>query len=98
MRRAAKVDGNHGLIMDALRKAGIAVRSTAALGDGFPDAVASLRRYTCLLEFKGPGGSLTAGQVKFLAGWPGDVFVVSTPDEAVYQVVEGAREVFGSRT
>lgn len=94
MRTRAKVDGNHGAIMDALHEAGIAAKSLAPMGKGYPDAIAALRSYTCLLEFKVPGGSLTEAQVKFLANWPGDVWVVESGPQAVEKVIEGARKVF----
>ena len=34
---AGKVDGNHGPIVDALRSAGVVVRSLAGIGDGMND-------------------------------------------------------------
>ncbi len=37
MRRAARVDGNHAAIVEALQKAGWLVQSLAAVGNGVPD-------------------------------------------------------------
>lgn len=53
MRRAAKVDGNHSEVVDALRRAGIAVRSMAGVGQGFPDLLCAFRDTLVLLEVKG---------------------------------------------
>lgn len=94
MRTRAKVDGTHHEIMDALHAAGIAAKSLAPMGKGYPDAIAALRSYTCLLEFKTRGGELTPAQVKFLESWPGDVWVVESGPQAVEKVIEGARKVF----
>lgn len=96
MRRAAKVDGNHAEVVKALRSVGAAVKSLASVGDGCPDLLVSFRGWTGLLEIK--DGSkppserrLTAAEQEFIAAWPGDVFVVTSPDEAVSRVVEAAR-------
>ena len=91
MRRAAKVDGNHGQIVSALRKAGIAVKSLAQVGGGLPDLLAAFRGRTVLLEVKLPGEKLNQMQQEFHATWPGVVKVVTTPEEAVLAVVEAAR-------
>jgi hypothetical protein len=92
MRTAAKTDGNHGQIVKALRDfPGIAVLSLAALGKGCPDLLVAFRGVTCLLEVKQPGKKPNAGQIKFIADWPGLVYVVSSGDEAVRVVVEAAR-------
>ena len=37
MRRAARIDGNHAAIVEALQKAGWLVQSLAAVGNGVPD-------------------------------------------------------------
>lgn len=96
MRRAAKVDGNHGAVVKALRDAGIAVKSLASVGGGMPDLLWALRDVTGLMEVK--DGSkppserqLTKAEAEFIATWPGLVFVVKSPQEAVECVVEAAR-------
>ena len=96
MRRAAKVDGNHGEIVKALRNVGVAVKSTAAMGQGFPHLICALRGVNVLLEVK--DGSkppserkLSAAQAEFIATWPGLVYVVTSPEEAVAVVVEAGR-------
>jgi len=90
------VDGIHAEAVQALRKAGIAVKSLASLGDGMPDLLCALRRYTCLVELKVPGGHLEAAQREFIESWPGDVWVAFSAEEAVLRVVEGARPMFAA--
>jgi hypothetical protein len=94
VRRRAKVDGNHAEIMAALAKAGIAAKSLASMGRGWPDAVAAVRNYMCFIEFKVPGGELNQAQQDFRETWPGDVHVVYSGEEAVLAVIAGARHVF----
>lgn len=96
MRRAAKVDGNHGDVVKALRDVGVAVKSLASVGGGMPDLLCGLRGINVLLEVK--DGSkppserrLTAAEAEFIATWPGPVYVVTSPEEAVRVVVEAAR-------
>lgn len=77
MRRAAKVDANHGKIVAALRKAGASVFSGAALGQGFPDLIVGYGGRTFLCEVKDgskppSARKLTDDQVKFKADWKGD--------------------------
>lgn len=49
MRRAARVDANHLDICHVLRQSGQSVFSTAALGNGFPDAVTAFRGINYLM-------------------------------------------------
>lgn len=95
VRRAGKVDGNHGEVMQALRGLGCVVKSLAAVGGGFPDLLVGFRGVLVLLEVK--DGSLppskrklTTDQAEFVATWPA-TYVVESPDEAVRVVVEAAR-------
>ena len=89
-----RVDGPQAEIVVALRKAGIAVLPLNAVGGGVPDLLVSIRRYSALVEVKAPGGQLRESQKAFMDTWPGDVHVVSDPEEAVFKVIEGARHVF----
>ena len=96
MRRAAKVDGNHGAVVEALRKAGIAVKSLASVGGGMPDLLCALRGVNVLLEVKDGSKpkwelTLTKAEAEFFGTWPGPVFLVKSPEEAVSVVVEAAR-------
>ena len=83
MRRAAKVDLGQAEIVSALRKCGISVHSTAALGKGFPDLIAADSKQVWLIEVKGPKGKLTDDQVAFIATWRGPVHVVRSVDDAL---------------
>lgn len=97
MRRAAHIDGNHRDVVEALRRAGIAVLSLAAIGKGCPDLLCAFRETTVLLEVKNPDSDRGApskvgqGTVDFMAKWPGKVYVVWSAEEAVRVVVEAAR-------
>lgn len=96
MRRAAHVDANHTAIVEALRRLGALVTSLAAVGKGVPDLLVGFRGVNVLLEVKNPqvilsDQQLNAAQKKFHETWPGPVFVVRTPQEAVLLVVEAAR-------
>lgn len=83
MRRRAKVDANHGEVMDALRKSGHLVLSLAAVGSGCPDILAyRADRGFRLIEVKGPKGTLTPDQSEFMGkGWP--VTVARTAEDAI---------------
>lgn len=92
MRRAAKVDANQAVIVDALRTVGASVHSLAAVGGGIPDLLVGYRRATYLLEVK--DGSkppsqreLTPDQVKFHGDWfGGPCVVVNSVPEALAAV------------
>jgi hypothetical protein len=52
MRRAAKVDRNHGEIADALTQCGAWVIDCSAVGQGFPDLLVSHRGRLLMVEVK----------------------------------------------
>ncbi len=91
MRRAAKVDGNHGEIVQALRRVGCRVLDLSRVGAGCPDLLVSLPQRgripeLMLMEVKTARGKLTQAQRIFdAAGWP--VFVVRSVDEALKLVL-----------
>jgi hypothetical protein len=92
---AGRTDGNHTAVMDALRKAGILVRSLAMVGGGMPDLLCGFRGTLVLIEVKDgdkvpSARKLTAAELEFVATWP-RTYVVTTPEEAVRVVVEAAR-------
>lgn len=100
MRRAAKIDANQPAIIAALRRCGCRVRSTAQLGDGFPDLLVGYRGELSLLEVK--DGSkppsqqrLTDKERAFHDEWAGfPVFVVGSVDEALTAVGVGPIESY----
>lgn len=83
MRLKARVDLTQKAIVEALRKAGWRVHSTARLAGGFPDLVAYKANVGLrLIEVKTGKEGLTADQEKFIAeGWP--VFIVRSAEEAL---------------
>lgn len=96
MRRAAKVDANHGHIVAALRAAGAAVTDTSAVGQGFPDIVVSFRGWWYLLEIKDgmkrpSARRLTEAQVRWRSVQHAEAPVVASVDEALRAI--GAIEV-----
>ena len=87
-RRAAKVDGNQQAIIDAFVEFGCSVRSTAAIGEGFPDLAVGVKGHTFLVEVKDPKQAasdrkLTPKQKRFHAEWKGRVHLVETAVQAV---------------
>ena len=59
MRKYGRKDRNQDAIVDALRRVGAKVTSTASMGDGFPDLVVVFRGAITLFEVKMPGEDLT---------------------------------------
>ena len=83
-RRAAKIDTNQPLIVEALRKAGYHVVDTHELGDGFPDILAVTKSgVNVLIEIKSPGGKLTAKEHTFHRTFPGALGIAFSVDEAL---------------
>lgn len=95
MRRRAKVDQNQSDIVDAYRSGGWSVRSTAQLGDGFPDLVVAPpweSDYVFLVEVKRPKARKErskAAQDAFAQAFP--VAVVKTVAD-VHEHMERAAE------
>ncbi len=95
--RARKTDGNQTKVVQALRKAGLSVRVTSMLGDGFPDLVVAGRKrasefnhykrpMTILVELKDPSQppskrKLTPDEQKFHNEWRGEIYVCTTVEE-----------------
>ena len=91
MRRAAKVDANHGEIVAALRKAGAGVCDLSAVGQGCPDLLVSYQGRWNLLEVKDgakppSARTLTQDQVKWHGRHHAKVHVVTSVDEALSAV------------
>ena len=77
MRRAARVDGNHGEIVAALLSVeGVSVHSLAGIGCGCPDLLIGAAGKTFLVEVKDgekcpSHRTLTPDQVKWIGEWRG---------------------------
>lgn len=83
-RRDNRVDGNHLEICHALRQCGASVCSTAALGDGFPDAVVGFRGFNYLVEIKkGKKWRLTYAQEIFHHDWQGPIIILDSIESAI---------------
>jgi hypothetical protein len=89
MRRAAHIDQNQPAIVEALEAVGCTVKSTAGVGDGFPDLIVGKAGETYLMEVKNPNQppnkrKLRPGQQKFRDWWRGSpVHVVHSVEEAL---------------
>jgi hypothetical protein len=92
LRRAARTDGNHDETLAALRELGA---KTHYLREPV-DLLVGFRGVNVLLELKDGAlppshRQLTAQEVQFIGTWPGLVYVVTSPEEAVRVVAEAAR-------
>lgn len=85
MRHAARTDANQAPIFDALRKIGVSVEYIKLPFDAL--IYVPRRKETALLEVKTDDGRFTKVQVEFLSRWPGKVYVVRSPEDAVRQVL-----------
>jgi hypothetical protein len=89
VRRAGRVDANHGDVVAALRFYGASVVPTGGVGDGFPDLLVGSIGRTFLIEVKDgdkPPGErrLTKDQERWHAEWKGEpVFVATSAAHAV---------------
>lgn len=91
MRRAAKVDGNHSVIVATLRAVGATVQSLAAVGRGVPDLLVGFRGRNYLLEVKDgtkppSRRRLTDDERTWHSDWRGTVRIVMSPDDALAAV------------
>lgn len=83
-----RVDSNHSEIVKGLRAIGATVRSTATVGQGFPDLAVGYHGATFLLEIKDGAKSpsrrtLTPDEQKFHLTWRGAVAVVTSLEDAL---------------
>lgn len=81
MRKIARRDRNHLLIVEAFRRMGCSVLDLAAVGNGCPDLLVARRNSMRLIEIKNDKQipskrRLTEDQARFHALWNGHVSVV----------------------
>ena len=84
MRHALRTDDCQKAIVDALRRAGVAVEVVGRpldLACAVRDPSGSWR--TFYVECKDDDGRLTKAQADFLDRWPGEVHIVRSPTEAL---------------
>lgn len=94
LRRAARVDATQSNIIKALRSVGI---SAEYIKQPFDLVIYNPRnKETAFMECKTPrptseGGAhgLTIAQIRFIERWPGKIYIASSGDEAVRQVIGG---------
>ena len=92
-RRAARQDGNHQAVVQALLEHDCSVANTHQIGGGFPDIAVGFQTRsgecrTILIEIK--DGSLPASrrrltpdEAKWHSAWKGGVYTVHSPRQAV---------------
>jgi hypothetical protein len=90
MRLRGRIDANQPAIVKALRQIGCGVASIAKVGrtGGIPDLIVASGGRTVLIEVKDPSKppsarKLTEDESSFHRAWPGEIFVVETPEQAV---------------
>lgn len=71
MRRAAKIDENQPMLVEAFRRLGCSVLSLAAIGKGVPDLLVATSGITWLVEVKIPKGRENQKQLEFAETWQG---------------------------
>ena len=71
MRRAAKIDENQPILVEAFRRLGCSVLSLAAIGKGVPDLLVATCGITWLVEVKIPKGKENQKQLEFAETWQG---------------------------
>ena len=76
MRRNAKVDANHGEVVEAFRALGASVLSLAPLGRGIPDLLVAIGGVTWLIEIKSKKGKENDLQLEWAENWQGARAVV----------------------
>ncbi len=86
MRRNARVDANHSMIVAALRQVGASVQDLAKVGQGCPDILVGYRGQNYLMEIKVNRGKPTPAQVVWHMTWQGQVVVVRDVDEALHVI------------
>ena len=90
MRRAARVDSNHSVIVSAFCKLGCSVLSLAAVGKGVPDLLVATQGITWLVEIKSGKGKENELQQEWAKSWQGGKALVRDT-QGVESVVKAMR-------
>ena len=83
MHKYGRTDGNHKLIVAALRQAGASVQSLADIGNGCFDLLVGRLGVNYLIEEKVPGAKLTPMEQKFFSEWRGQKGIAYSPEDAL---------------
>jgi hypothetical protein len=81
-----RTDANQQEIVDALRKVGATVQCLHMVGCGCPDLLVGYHHKNYLLEVKVPKEGLNKREGEWHEEWNGDVKVVWTAQEALYEI------------
>jgi hypothetical protein len=81
-----RVDQNQPEIVKALRDVGATVQHLHIVGEGCPDILVGFRQRNYLMEIKRIGEGLNKRELEWHGEWRGDVKIVHTPDEALYEI------------
>lgn len=83
MRRNAKIDGTHRIVVDALRAGGCEVQSLATVGNGCADLLISRHGRWHVAEVKAKKGKLRESQVAWIALHGAPVYLLRGVDDVV---------------
>ncbi len=88
MRKRGRTDANQTDIVKVLRKCGLSVEITSAIGGGFPDIAVGHRGLNWLFEVKDGAKPpsqrrLTKEELDWHAEWSGQVHVVESAEQAL---------------
>lgn len=77
-------DGNHKVVVKALRGCGCSVRDLSQIGDEGPDLLVGIIGRDYQVEVKDAGGALSVGQTNYIQDWLGTPIVVLwSADDAI---------------
>lgn len=88
MNTRKRIDHNQASIVDGLRRVGASVRSTAEIGQGFPDIAVGFRKQNFLFEIKDgdkppSARKLTQQEREFFESWEGQVEMIESLADAL---------------
>jgi len=91
---AYRVDANQPAIVRALRDIGASVQHLHMVGHGCPDILVGYRGVNYLMEIKSDEkASFTDDEIKWRQEWFGNMFVVTSPEQAIEIVRTNPQEL-----